>query len=196
MRRFSVICSLTVFIGLLASPVHAIPVEFFATLSGGAEIPPSGSSGTGSAVVTFDVAAHTLRVQATFSGLGSPVTMAHIHCCIAQPNNTGVATVVPAFPGFPLGMTSGTYDGTLDTSSLSAYNAPFVAANGMTAAGAEAALFAGMVAGQTYFNIHTTAFPGGEIRGILHTPEPGTLVLLGAALTGIAHRLWRKRRGA
>jgi hypothetical protein len=42
-----------------------------------------------------------------------------------------------------------------------------VTANGGTTAGAEAALLAGLEAGQAYLNIHTTMFPGGEIRGFL-----------------------------
>jgi len=37
--------------------------------------------------------------------------------------------------------------------------------HGGTAAGAEAALVGGLAAGQAYFNIHTSPFPGGEIRG-------------------------------
>jgi hypothetical protein len=192
MRHFGVICLLTIFILLVASPIYADAVEFSATLSGAAEIPPAVSPGTGSAHVTFDVVAHMLHVQAAFSGLVGPTTASHIHCCVPQPANAGVATTVPTFPGFPLGVTSGTYDNTLDTSLLSSYNPAFVTANGGTAASAEAALFAGMVAGQSYFNIHTSSFPGGEIRGILVTPEAGTLLLLSAGLAGLGQRLWRK----
>ena len=146
------------------------------------------------AYVTFDVVAHTLDVEATFSGLTAGVTAAHIHCCAAQPANVGVATTTPTFPGFPSGVTSGSYDATSDTSLASTFNAAFITANGGTPAGAEAALFAGMVAGQSYFNIHTTAFGGGEIRGILVAPEPGTVLLLSAGLARLALERWRKRR--
>src|SRR5436309_2390804 len=56
-------------------------------------------------------------------------------------------------------------------------------ASGGTAAGAEAALIAGMLSGQTYANIHDVNFPGGEIRGQLQVvPEPGTMLLLIAGL--------------
>ena len=193
MRRFAVICGLTIFTLLVASPIYADAVEFFATLSGAAEIPPSGSPGTGSAHVTFDPVLHTLHVQAVFSGLGSPDTAAHIHCCAPQPANVGVATTLPTFSGFPTGVTSGTYDNTLNTLLASTYNPAFVTANGGTPVSAETALVTGMVLGQSYFNIHTNAFPGGEIRGILVTPEAGTLLLLGIGLGGIAPRLWRMR---
>lgn len=196
MGRLSVVYAVPVLVVLLASTTYAAPVEFFATLSGANETPtPTGSPGTGFADVVFDPAAHSLHVQVTFSGLLAPTTVAHIHCCGAQTQTLLVATTVPTFPGFPLGVTAGTYDQTFDTSLASTYNPAFVTMfGGGTVAGAEAALFNGMVAGQSYLNIHTAQFAGGEIRGPLLTPEPGTLLLLGAGLTALAQRLWRTRR--
>jgi hypothetical protein len=114
----------------------------------------------------------------------------------------GVATVLPIFTGFPMGPTvrSGSYDRTFDTEPAVAadtYNPAFVAANGGTVAAAEAVLFAGMLAGRTYFNIHTNQFPGGEIRGtLLATPEPGTLLLLAAGLAGVGVRTRTRRHAA
>jgi hypothetical protein len=47
--------------------------------------------------------------------------------------------------------------------------------------------------GLWYFNIHTSTFGGGEIRGqILPVPEPSTLVLVALGLSGLA--VWRERR--
>ena len=75
-------------------------------------------------------------------------------------------------------MTSGTYDSTFDTSLAATWNASYITANGGTPLGAEAALAAGLAAGKAYLNIHTTAFPGGEIRGFLQpVPEPTGFVL-------------------
>ena len=67
----------------------------------------------------------------------------------------------------------------------SSYNATYVTANGGTTGSAEAALIAGSVAGKAYWNLHSSTFPGGEIRGFL-TPEPGTFALMGGALAGLA----------
>jgi hypothetical protein len=111
-----------------------------------------------------------MTVHVVFSGLSSPNTAAHIHCCVSAPGNTGVATTVPTFTGFPSGVTSGTYTHTFDMLAAGSYNPAFIAAHGGTPASAAAALLAGINAGQAYLNIHTVMFPGGEIRGFLVKP--------------------------
>jgi hypothetical protein len=132
------------------------------------ETPPHPtSSASGTATITWDVAANTMTVDVQFSGLSTPDTASHIHCCVAAPGNAGVATQVPFFAGFPIGVTSGTYSHTFDMLDPASYNPAFVTANGGTAASAEAALLAGSEAGHAYLNIHSMMFPGGEIRGFL-----------------------------
>ena len=128
------------------------------------------SPATGTALVTWDTVTSMMTVNAVFSGLTTPDTAAHIHCCTSPPGNAGVATTVPFFTGFPIGVTSGTYAHTFDMLNTASYNPSFVTAHGGTAASAAAALLAGMLAGQAYLNIHTTQFPGGEIRGFLAIP--------------------------
>ena len=178
---------------------YAVPIPFGTILSGANEVPPVASPGAGTAVVVLDPTAKTLQVIASFFGLTTPDTAAHIHCCAPLGTNAGVATTVPAFQGFPLGVTQGVYlSPVFDLTQPLIYNPAFVTMQGGLSQ-AEAALIAGIENDQTYFNIHTMANPGGEIRGQLEplgaVPEPTTLLLLGTTLTGLgfANR-WRQRR--
>ena len=189
-------------------PAAAATIPFSAILSPANEVPPTASTGSGTAILDLDVAAHTLRVQISFSGLvptappGAPVgtTAAHIHCCLpssfATGVNAGVATTTPTFANFPLGVLAGTYDNTLNLTLASSYNPAFVTLVGGSVATAETTLINGLLGGLTYLNVHTSAFPGGEIRGfVVQVPEPETyaLLLAGLAIIGIA---MRKRRRA
>jgi hypothetical protein len=143
--------------------------------------------------VNFDLATHTLSVNMTFSGLTSGTTASHIHCCVATPGagTANVATQVPTFVGFPLGVTSGTYNNTFNTLLDATWNPAFITASGGTAAGAELALATGLNAGTSYLNIHTSQFLAGEIRGFLtastggQVPEPAGLALFGIAALGL-----------
>jgi len=182
MKRYASLLLLALSMVMLAPIAKAVPVTFFTTLSGANEVPPTGSPGIGSAVVTIDVAANFMEVLVTFSGLGSPTIAAHIHCCGPIGTNQMVATTVPFFPLFPIGVTSGTYDHIFNMADAGSYNPAFITAHGGTVASAEAAFFAGMLAGQTYLNIHTVQFGGGEIRGQLRIPEPATLALVAGGL--------------
>jgi hypothetical protein len=181
---------------LLATPVvQASPIAFVADLSGPNEAPHNASPGTGFAVVIIDDVTHLLSVHVTFSDLLGNTTASHIHCCTASPGTgtAGVATAVPTFLGFPLGVTSGVYDATFDTLMASTWNPAFITAHGGTPAGAEAFLFAGMLDGTAYFNIHSSQFTGGEIRGFLRIPEPATLALVCCALLALGF-FQRKRQ--
>lgn len=118
----------------------AIPDEcefryFTATLDGLQETPPNSSPATGDGCFTVDLEANTLAYLVEFTGLVGIETAAHIHG-FAPP---GVAAPVlqPIALGSP---SSGTWSYSQSQE-------------------------AGIVAGQTYVNVHTDVFPGGEIRG-------------------------------
>jgi hypothetical protein len=169
-----------------------------ATLTGDGESP---STATGTGTVQYISAENELIVALAFTGLESPTTIpagvpgaAHIHFG-PDPASNGP----PIFPfiepyanNFPLDVTSGTYITTLTAASL----LPDPAGGINTFAQAVQAI----EDGQTYFNIHTAEFPGGEIAGqitVTSVPEPGGLILLALGLGGIlAIARFGRRRAA
>jgi hypothetical protein len=114
-----------------------------AELSGQNEVPPNASPATGLARFTVNHGHGEVCWEVSFSGLPTPAIAAHIHVAPAGVNGPIViATPVPA-------ATSGEADGcaTVDRSLAKAIKDDPAA---------------------YYHNIHTTTFPGGEIRGQLH----------------------------
>ena len=162
--------ALLLFIVFLGASYVSSGQIYWVNLSGPNEVPVNNSPGTGKALVTIDVAANTMRVQATFSGLLAGVTASHIHAptAVAGTGTAGVATTTPTFTGFPSGVTFGTYDQTFNMLLASSYNPSYVTNNGGTPGSAWAAFRTAVSAGKSYLNIHSTQFPAGEIRGFLN----------------------------
>jgi hypothetical protein len=139
--------------------------------------------------VDYNDVTHKIFVEATFSGLLSNTTAAHIHSPGPPGVNGPVATQVPSFSGFPLGVTSGTFSNSFDLTQASSWNPAFIAAHGGTTAGAEAALRESFLAGTAYFNIHTEQFGSGEIRGnLVVIPAPLAAPLGGLGIAAFAAR--------
>jgi CHRD domain/PEP-CTERM motif len=171
---------------LLFAASAASAVTYSATFSGAAENPPNASVATGFGLL--QVVGNTIRVDITFTNLGSGLADGHIHCCAGPTANAGVAI---GFGGLPLGATSGTISRVLDLTLPGVFRAAYVTASGGTVDLARARLFAALDAGQVYFNLHTVNFPGGEIRGNLAAvPEPASwaMMLAGFGLVGAALR--------
>ena len=108
-----------------------------AALSGSSEVPPVTTNGSGNAEVMFNKQSNLLSWTVTYSGLSGPATAAHFHGPADRGVNAGV--VVPL------------------TGSLTS---PVKGEATLTTAQA-----ADLSAGKWYLNIHTSANPGGEIRG-------------------------------
>jgi hypothetical protein len=147
--------------------------RFTANLTGSAEAPPNSSSGIGHVILTLDVDEGTMEVEATFAELAGTVTEVHIHAPTTAVGSgiADAATQQPSFTDFPMGVPQGDYDHEFDLSQSGTYSPAFFAASGGTTGDALGALFNSMQAGKAYFDIHTTAFADGEIRGFLSYAE-------------------------
>ena len=178
----------------LAGPALAQTYQVVA--SGPAESPPNASPGNG--VVTLDLNASTLMVDLPFRELVGNTTAAHIHCCTLDPFS-GTAGIAIPFDDFPTGVRSGTFSATLPLYETSTYDPAFLAAHGGSARGAASALLDGMNANEAYLNIHTSAYPNGEIRGFAvaaPVPEPSEWGMLAGGLGALWWVSRRRRREA
>jgi hypothetical protein len=186
--------------GLLLAATGAHATTYTTILTGPKEAPPNTSDAIGAAAVTFDLSSHELEISTAFASLIGNSTAAHIHCCTVAPGDgsAGVATETPAFTGFPLGVQTGAYSHTYDTSLAGSWNAAFLSAYGGSTSNAEAALLAGLNAGKAYLNIHSSAYPNGEIRGFLMpvnaVPEPAEVAMLGLGLPAVLMMARRRRK--
>jgi hypothetical protein len=163
----------------LSGVTKADTITFTAVLSGANEVPPRQSNGTGAATLIVDDVTGKASFSVGFTGLTTGVTGGHIHCCAGPDATAGV--IVPFHGSLTLGPggTSG---------ALGNFTFTFTAQQ-----------IADLKNGLMYVNIHTSTFPGGEIRGQLigagaaPIPEPGTLLLLGAGLLSMASALKKRR---
>ena len=159
---------------------HADGTGLFTCLTGpliGAnETPPNASPATGSVDITVDTGANDVLFTLTFVNLVGPSTAAHIHEGIA-----GLAgpVKVPLPLGSASGLTSATTSGT--GTPIGGFNVADIVSNPTG----------------FYVNLHSSVFPGGEIRGQIiscnsHEAVPefsgglGALVLVALLLPIIA----------
>jgi hypothetical protein len=113
-------------------------MHFAAALRGADEVPPNTTSGTGKVKATLDTATKAFSYTITYSGLTGPAMAAHFHGPAAPGANA--PPVIPiAKLGSPIKATANLTDPQI----------------------------ADLTSGKWYFNVHTAAHPGGEIRGQL-----------------------------
>jgi hypothetical protein len=189
---------------LAGAPANAA-LLFQAELTGAQETTPNNSTAFGSARFELNDAMTALTVEVTIWGLdftgtqtattADNLTAAHIHALAPGAPLNASGGVVWGFIGMPFNNNNpndglvtpfanavgGTFTGV--------WNAP--EGNGGTNLTLQ---LQNILSGRTYINFHTTAFPGGEIRGaITPIPEPASLTFLGLGLIGLGHRAWKRR---
>lgn len=135
--------------------VSPSPKTFVASLDGAHEVPARVTNGTGTGVVIVtDEATGAAKVSLNFSGLTTPANAAHIHGPAAEGVNAPIL--------FPITIPAATSGSANDVNIT------------LTATQLQQ-----LKDGLFYFNVHTTNFPNGEIRGqIRFNPidEPGFFV--------------------
>ncbi len=125
-------------------PAFAANIIYRATLDGTKEVPAAASTATGTLRVTYGTTSKRLVGTVTFTGLTGDATAAHFHGPAAAGENAGVVIPIAGPIVSPLAISV----------TLTDEQAAILQATGNEAEGK-----------RLYFNIHTAANPGGEIRG-------------------------------
>ena len=132
--------------GEVRGQIVAAGDAYFADLNGAQENPPVATAATGKGTVVISADGSTITYLVTYSGLSGTVNAAHIHTGAVGANG-GVI--------LPLTASASPMVGTLTAANFSASGSVTTFAQAVAA----------IRAGTTYFNLHTAANPGGEIRG-------------------------------
>jgi hypothetical protein len=140
-RKFCSLATAIIAIVLISASAASAQQIFKAALNSIQEVPINNSPGRGFCTITLNTAETQITVTCTYSNLTTGITAGHIHSPAPPGANAGIL--------FPLNPTAGTTSGTFTTAPI-------------TVTAAQVAL---MRSKQFYVNLHTSMFPGGEIRG-------------------------------
>ncbi len=144
--------------GLLSASARPADAHLFsATLRGDNEVPPINSEGK--AEFRMEVA-NSITFSLTFSGLSTPLAVAHLHFAPSKVAG-GVMIFLCGGGNQPVcpAATSGTITGTISDANVTGPSAQGIDAGDLASA------LEAVQDGNAYANMHTTKFPGGEIRG-------------------------------
>ena len=145
----------------LAATIQSLRADltgFETELSGREEVPANDSTATGEAI--FRLSEDGTALEYELSVNITDVTQAHIHLAPAGSNGGVVVWLYPSAP--PAQLIPGRTSGVLATGSIDAGDL-----RGALTGQPLSALLAEINAGNAYVNVHTSQFPGGEIRGQL-----------------------------
>ena len=120
----------------LAVSACSQPMTFQTSMNAAAEVPQNASRGVGTVTATVYPSTKAMTYTAEYKDLTGPATAAHFHGPAAPGANAGVVI------GSPSAVTPIKGGATLTDAQL-----------------------ADLMAGKYYYNVHTAANPGGEIRG-------------------------------
>jgi hypothetical protein len=158
MKNVGIVASTALIAVLYASPAQAAREVFSATLLGDNEVPPINS--TGFARFHMENIDGVISFSMTFSALSTNLVVSHLH--FAPKKVAGGVMIFlcgggnqPACPA----ATSGTITGTITPANVTGPSAQGIDVGDLVAA------LEAVDEGNSYANIHTTKFPGGEIRG-------------------------------
>ncbi len=170
------VLSLSVFVA--PQGADAAIVNFLALMSGAQEVPAAASPGVGVGQLQLNTVTNVLSWTFNYLGLTAPVTVAHLH------------------EGFPGSAPPGNIRLDLAPFSTALTSSPFTGSTVLSDPVEDLLLI-----GALYANIHTSTFPGGEIRGQVNVqsvagvvPIPASAVLFGTGLVAWAI-LSRRREG-
>ncbi|WP_201779148.1 CHRD domain-containing protein [Robbsia andropogonis] len=139
MPRGALVASAIVLTTMTASlPAMAKVVHFSSTLTAANEVPPHQTDGTGALTASYDTKSKNFEYEVSYDKLTGPATAAHFHGPALAGEN--------AKPVIPI--------------AADALASPIKGSKTLTPEQAKE-----LLAGKWYFNVHTAANPGGEIRG-------------------------------